>query len=185
VTESNKHEHEKTDWKALALSLKDWLLTKAGKITAGVTIGLFIVTLMIVKACEPAKAGILYPICSSFAEQNVPFPETIKYNVVEQYSQSIRLYYSHIDAFGQFLTEYLECSFANDPEKGLLLKAVVYNTVKEVTEKKPLKNKGRLYQVQQEYVDLFNRSKTPQLIMQMDREDLDLTLPIRADNFAM
>ena len=181
----NEYHHKKTDWRAVVLSVKDWLLTKSGKITSGITIGLLLATLMIMKACEPAKASILYPICSAFAEQNVTFPETLKYNVVEQYSKSIRLYYSHTDGFGQFITEYIECSFASEESRGLFLKAAIYNTVKEITEKKPLKNKGRLYQVKQEYIDLFNKSQTPQMIMQMDREKLDLTIPVPSDNFSL
>ncbi len=180
-----EQEDNKTDWKALALSVKNWFLTTAGKITAGVTIGLLLITLMVMKACEPAKASILYPVCSAFVEQNVSFPETIEYNVVEQYSTSIRLYYAHIDTFGQFLTEYIECSFAEDPNRGLFLRAVVYNTVKEITEKKPIKNKGRLYQVQQKHIDLFNQSQTPRMIMQMDRDMLDLTLPTPSENFSL
>lgn len=180
-----ENENKKTDWKALALSIKDWLLTKVGKITAGVTIGLLVVTLMIMKACEPAKAGILYPICSSFVEQNVPFPETIRYNVVEQYSRSVRLYYLHTDSFGQFLTEYIECSFGNNPNTGLFLKAAIFNTVKEVTDKKPIENRGRSYQVQQQHIDLFNQSQVPQIIMQMDKDLLDLTLPTPSANFSL
>ena len=175
---------EKINWRQIVTTIKNWLMTKAGQITAGSTIALLVLTLLIMKACEPAKAGIVYPICSAFAEQNVLFPETMKYNLVEQYSPlSIRLYYSHIDSFGQFLTEFIECKFVNNPDTGLALDVAVYNTVKEITRKQAIKNKGRLYQVEQKYIDLFNASQTPQIIQQMDPEKLDFIYPSSDPNF--
>lgn len=180
----NNDDAQKLSWQEKAMVFKDWLMTKSGKITAGSTISLLLLTLLIVKACEPAKAGVLYAVCSAFSEQNVTFPETIDYNLVEEYSSSVRIYYAHTDAFGQYITEFIECSFAQNEEKGLFLKAAIYDTVKEITEKTPLKNKGRLYKVQQKYVDLFNQSQSAQIIMQMDEEQLDLTLPRPPTNFA-
>ena len=181
---SNTEETPKMTWQEWAVVVKDWLLTKAGKITAGTTIGLLLFTLLIVKACEPAKTTILYPICSAFAEKNVPFPETIQHSLVEEYSSlSVRIYYAHIDGFGQYLTEFLECSFGQDEQRGLFLNAAIYNTVNGVTKKVPLKNKGRLYQVEQQYVDLFNQSQIPMIIREMDPEKLNFDYPQPPEDF--
>ena len=196
-TEENKPETEngpqqnkaasnkKTDWKKLLNSAQEWFLTKTGKIVGGSTIALLVITLFLLKACESPKTGIIYPICSAFAEQNVTYPETIKYNLVEQYSgTTIRIYYSHIDSFGQFITEYLECKFKVDEQNGLQLDVAVYNTVKEITKKQPIRNKGRLYQVEQSYIDLFNKSQTPGIIQQLDPEILDFEYPTPDIDFA-
>ncbi len=165
----------KLTWKEQLLAFKKWAFTKSGKITLGTTIGLLLLTLLIMKACEPKKGSILFGICSAFAEQNVAFPETMKNDYVEQYSSGVRVYYHHIDAFGQYKTEFVECTFEKHPQKGLMLKAAIYNTVKEITEKTPLKNKGRLYQVEQQYIDRFNASSSPFVVQQSEP---DLTLPV-------
>lgn len=148
--------------------------TKKGMTVGGSIFGLFLFVLLIVKACEPAKGTILYGICGAFLEQQIPFPETIEHTYVEQYGWGVRIYYNHIDAFGQHLNEFLECSFDQQPESDLYLKAVIFSTIKEVTEKTPIKNKGRLYAVEQKYIDKFNKSNSIQIIM---NQDIDLTLP--------
>lgn len=177
-------ETPKVTWQEHAIAFKNWLLTKSGKITAGTTIGLLLLTLLIMKACEPAKTTILYPICSAFAEQNIQFPETMRHNLVEEYSSlSLRIYYSHIDGFGQYLTEFVECSFGQNEQRGLFMKAAIYNTINGVTKKVPLKNKGRLYQVEQKHIDLFNQSTTPQIIRDMDPEKLNFNYPEPPEDF--
>lgn len=167
-------EEKKFFTKKNVLKFKQALISRQGKITLSVIGGLFLFTLLLVKACEPAKGSFLYGACSSFLEQQIVFPETIEKNYVEQYSSGVRIYYSHIDGFGQYLTEFIECSFEQHPQNGVQLKAVVFNTIKRTTQKIPIKNKGRLYAVEQKYIDLFNEANSIDAII---GQEPDLTLP--------
>ncbi len=155
---------------------KEKLMSRRGIITLSTTIGLLLLILLLMKACEPRKGSIFYGICGAFLEQQIVYPETIEHQYVEQYSAAIRIYYSHIDGFGQSLNEYIECSFEKPPQKGLQLKGVIFNTIKLITKKQTIKNKGRIYEVEQEYIDKFNKSNSIGVIISADP---DLTLPQR------
>ncbi len=172
-------DEEKLSLKEKISIIKEKLTSRNGIITSSVTFGFLLLTLLVMKACEPAKGTILYGICGAFLEQQLEYPETIQHNYVEQYSSAIRVYYSHTDGFGQYLTEYIECSFEQDPKKGLQLKSVIFNTIKLITKKEPIKNKGRLYEVEQKYIDKFNESNSINVILSTEP---DLTLP-RNDPF--
>jgi len=56
------------------------------------------------------------------------------------------------------------------------VESIYIDTVKEITAKERAAGKGRLYKVEQEYIDLFNNSLSPKAIMS---QDPDLTLPKR------
>jgi len=149
---------EKKSLKEQFFLLKQFLFTREGKISSSVVVGLFLLVLLVVKACEPAKRSTLHNICSAFLEQQLKYPEMMEQHYAEQYGSGIRVYYAQLDAFGQYLSEFIECSFVQDPQKGLMLDAVVFNTIKDVTKKVTIKNKGRLYKVEQEHIDRFNQS---------------------------
>ena len=162
--------------KEKALILKEKLTSRSGIISLSVIFGLFLLMLLVMKACEPAKGSVLYGVCGAFLEQQIEFPEMMEHQYVEQYSSAVRIYYSQIDGFGQYLAEYIECSFSYDTQNGTQLKAVVFNTIKEITEKTPIKNKGHLYAVKQKYIDLFNQSNSIEIII---NQEPDLTLPYK------
>ena len=157
------------------MAVKDTLMTREGKIGLGATIGLLLITLLLMKACEPRKGGILYGVCSAFLEQQLKYPELTQQHYVEQYAPGVRIYYTQVDGFGQSLFEYIECTFAQDERRGLFMAAAVFNTIKDVTKKTTIKNKGRLYRVQQKYIDHFNNSGSIQAII---ASEPDLTLPV-------
>lgn len=156
------------------LVLKDRLLTRGGKIGLSIAVGLLLLTLLMMKACAPAQGSILYGICGAFLEQQLQYPEMMEHNYVEQYGSGVRIYYTQVDGFGQYLNEFIECSFAQDQKVGLYVSAIVFNTIKSVTKKTTIKNKGYLYKVEQKYVDQFNKSGSIQAIMAAEP---DLTLP--------
>lgn len=143
--------------------------SKGGKITAGVLTTLLLMSLLAMKACEPATGGALFRVCHAFLEQQITYPETIEHKYVEQYPMGTRIYYNHTDGFGQSLGEYIECSFENDPQVGLQLKGVVFNTIKIVTKKTTVKNKGRLYAVEQKVIDRFNRAYSTDAILKQEQ----------------
>jgi hypothetical protein len=116
----------------------------------------------------------LYGICSAFLEQQLLYPEMMEKHYVEQYNSGVRIYYTQTDGFGESLFEYVECTFAQDEQQGLFMAAAIFNTIKGVTKKTTIKNKGRLYRVEQKYIDRFNKSGSIQAII---NSEPDLTLP--------
>lgn len=64
---------------------------------------------------KPFKAGPDYGICRTFIELTVSYPDTVK---VKDFSYtrdgSMRLWYTHIDAFGEYRMEEFRCWFAYD-----------------------------------------------------------------------
>jgi hypothetical protein len=142
-------------------SLKDKLLSTKTLIWGTVVFILVFMVITIVQSCQPRTGGLLYNMCYSFLEMQVPFPETISPSEIELYQKGVRIYYTHTDGFGEYRLEMIECAFEQDPELGVQLEDVFFNYVKRVTEKERMSGKGRLYRVQQSYIDLFNRSRSP------------------------
>lgn len=143
-------------------------------ISGSIVLVLVFVIVMIVQSCTPQKGSLLYGICSGFLEQQVTFPKTLKHTSVEQYPKALRIYFTHIDAFGQYQFEMTECTFKQDPQKGVQLERVFFNQTKEITGSERVDGKGRLYEVTPEAIELFNRSKSANSIMS---QNPDLTLP--------
>ncbi len=159
---------------------KKWpAIQKKATSTEGIKYGVggfivIFVLFMIVQSCTPRKGTLLYGICGSFLELNLQYPHTIEHARVEQYRKAIRIYYNHLDSFGEYQREFIECAFVQDPEKGIQLETVFIDHIKPITKKERTVGKGRLYQVEQKYIDLFNLSRSPAAVMS---QDPDLTLP--------
>lgn len=156
--------------------IKTYISSTQGLITTTVVVISAFILLTIIQSCTPKKGTILYGICGGFLEQQILFPETIKHTRVEQYRKAVRIYYNHIDGFGEYQLEMIECSFIQDPEKGVQLEMVFIDSIKEVTEKTRAPGKGRLYKVQQDYIDKFNNSLSPAAIL---TNNPNLNLPTR------
>jgi hypothetical protein len=89
--------------------------------------GVLLIILIAMFGCQPPQGTIYYGICGALLQQNVAYPETIKHTSIEQYPSALRIYFTHVDAFGQFKLEMLECVFKNDPNKGIQMEKVLYN----------------------------------------------------------
>jgi hypothetical protein len=76
---------------------------------------------------QPIVGTIRYGICKTFIELQIPYPPTLQINTVEEYEQAVRIYFSHIDAFGSSRLNMIECSFRPDPRTGLALERVRLN----------------------------------------------------------
>lgn len=160
----------KKNWPAIQ---KKATSTEGIKYGIGGIIGIFIL-FAIIQSCTPRKGTLLYGICRSFLELNIPYPNTIYHVRVEQYRKALRIYYNHLDSFGQYQREMIECAFLQDPVKGIQVETIFIDSVKPITEKERAVGKGRLYRVEQKYIDLFNNSLSPSAIMS---QDPDLVLP--------
>jgi hypothetical protein len=162
----------KTNWPAIQ---KKATSTEGIKYGIGGLVVIFLL-FMIVQSCTPRKGTLLYGICRSFLELHIPYPDTIYHARVEQYRKALRIYYNHLDSYGQYQREMIECSFVQDPVKGLQVEAIYIDSIKPITQKERAPGKGRLYQVEQEYIDRFNVSMSPSAIMSQD-PDLELPVP--------
>ena len=154
-------------------SLKETLGSTKAIVIGASGFALLFMVFIIVQSCTPKKGNILYGMCRSFLELQLPFPETITPKEVELYRKAVRINYTHLDGFGEYRLEMIECAFEQDPQRGVQLDNVLFNYVKPVTSKERIAGKGRLYKVKQEAIDLFNQSKSPAAIL----EDIDLSIP--------
>lgn len=160
----------KENWPAF----KEWAGSTEGIIIGTITIIILFIILMTVQSCTPQRGTILYGLCRSFLELHIPFPETINHKSVEQYRKAVRVYYTHIDGFGEYQLELVECVFRQDPEAGVQMEKAFFDHVKPATKKVRAQGKGKLFEVEQQHVDLFNKSRSPAAIMS---QEPDLILP--------
>lgn len=65
----------------------------------------------------PFKAGITYGICKTFLELNLPYPDTLLLSeVVVTRNGSVRIWFTHTDAFGSYRLDSFQCTFAVDEQ---------------------------------------------------------------------
>lgn len=159
---------------------QNWpVIKKKATSTEGIRYGvggfiLLFIIFSLFQSCAPRKGTLLYGICGAFLELHIPYPSSLYHARVEQYRKALRIYYNHTDSFGQYQREMIECAFIQDPEKGVQLETVFIDHIKPITKKERTVGKGRLYQVEQKYIDLFNLARSPAAIMS---QDPDLSLP--------
>lgn len=68
-----------------------------------------------------------YGVCRTFIELQLPYPETLQINTAEESALAVRIYFSHIDAFGSSRLNMIECEYKTDPRLGLILAEVHIN----------------------------------------------------------
>lgn len=155
---------------------KKWPAFKAkatgteGIIYGAVIFALLFIVVIIVQSCTPRKGDITYVICNEFLNLHVPYPHTIQRLNVEMYGRASRIEYTFIDAFGAFNVNLIECSFDQDPEKGMILDKVIFRDTHDIAVKEYDSARGTLYVVKQELIDLFNKSRSPAAMMNADPE---------------
>lgn len=65
----------------------------------------------------PFTGGLSYGICKTYLELNVPYPQTLLLSeVVVTRNGSVRIWYTHIDAFGSYRLDSFQCTFAVDEQ---------------------------------------------------------------------
>jgi hypothetical protein len=155
-------------------------IKKKATSTEGIIYGSIIVVILFiitttVQSCMPRKGNILYGICGEFLNLQIPYPHTINKTQVEFYGgRAVRIYYTHIDPFGEYRLENIECAFKQDPEKGLVVETIYFDEVNDVTKKTRVPGKGKRYEVTRENLDNFNETLSPWAIA---NSEPDLTIP--------
>ena len=145
--------------------IKEWATSTEGIVVGSLGVIILFVVVSTIQSCTPRKGTILYGMCGAFLELQVPYPETIHHSSVEQYRKAVRIYYTHTDAFGQYMMRKIECAFIQDPVKGVQLESVILDHIDDITYNKPIVGKGKLYEVRPEYIDAFNESDSASAIL--------------------
>ena len=84
-------------------------------------IGLLLFSLIIWWGLKAPKASAEYGICRTLLELQVPYPHTIYVSELKaQRTGGLKLWYTHIDAFGEYRLEDFICKLENNPETGAL-----------------------------------------------------------------
>jgi hypothetical protein len=67
----------------------------------------------------PVQGGIAFGICKTFLELNIPYPPTLRLGqVLVLRDGSLRVWFNHTDAFGEFRMEPFECTYKTDEKTG-------------------------------------------------------------------
>jgi hypothetical protein len=114
---------EKADKKE---ALKKKRRSNRNKILAGVVV---VLGLILYVGLQPLVGTPRYGVCRTFIELQLPYPETLQINVVEESALAVRVYFSHIDAFGSSRLNMIECEYKTDQRLGLVLSSVYVNRV--------------------------------------------------------
>ena len=89
----------------------------------------------------PYQADLRYGICRIYLENSVRFPKYLRLSTVEDVYKNnvdiypVRIWYTQLDAFGEYRLENIQCEFKYDPELGTILDRILVNR-REVSQKK-------------------------------------------------
>ncbi|MCF8495420.1 MAG: hypothetical protein K9G62_01995 [Alphaproteobacteria bacterium] len=72
----------------------------------------------------PHQGTIGFGVCKVFLEQNVQYPHTLHLSKVEQFSTSVRIWFTQTDSFGEYRMEPIQCFFRAHEEWGFELDKV-------------------------------------------------------------
>lgn len=97
--------------------------------------GVVLFLLLIVAACAPKKGSMKYGICLVYTELMIDFSHTLQINYVEEYSNRARIGFSHIDNFGQYSNDMIDCHYGNSPDGNTILTKIEFNR-EEIDEEK-------------------------------------------------
>lgn len=73
---------------------------------------------------KPYQSDLRYGICKVFIELQVPYPYTIHYSEVISFSDSVRVWYSYLDSFGDYRLVPTQCYYEPHPQYGWALARV-------------------------------------------------------------
>ncbi len=84
---------------------------------------------------SPYVADMKYGICKVYLELSVQYPQDLRVSTVDDYGTYTRIWYTQLDAFGEYRMEQIQCNFRADPVTGIALEKVAVNR-REVDPKK-------------------------------------------------
>ncbi len=76
---------------------------------------------------SPYLADMKYGICKVYLELNVQYPQDLRVSTVDDYGTYTRIWYTQLDAFGEYRMEQIQCNFRADEITGIALEKVAVN----------------------------------------------------------
>ena len=76
---------------------------------------------------KPFQKNMTYGICKVFVQLYVPFPYTLHYSEAYDFDTSVRIWFAHLDAYGDYQLQRAECFFRPDETYGAALDRVTIN----------------------------------------------------------
>ena len=76
---------------------------------------------------KPIEGGMAFGICRVFLENSVRFPNHLRLSTVEEFDNSVRIWYTQVDSFGEYRMEPIQCYYKQDPERGTMVDKVTIN----------------------------------------------------------
>lgn len=101
------------------------LYKKIGMIAAAVLAGFLLIYSLY--ACQPKKGSMAYGVCSTLLEMQTQYPNTLRHINVEGSATTVRIYFTSIDAFGQYKLEMYECKFGPGVTGGMQITDILRN----------------------------------------------------------
>ncbi|MGB4107533.1 MAG: hypothetical protein WBK55_07030 [Alphaproteobacteria bacterium] len=105
---------------------------------------------------KPYEGGLAFGICRVFLEGITRYPDHLRLSTVEEFDNSVRIWYTQVDSFGEYRMEPIQCYYKNDPELGTIIDKVTINR----------------REIDPGLIDHFNRALPSVLVYPMD-----LTIP--------
>lgn len=84
----------------------------------GIAFGLFLIYQIYGFLFSPYMAGPSYGICKVFLQTEVRFPQDLEYRGLEDFGDSVRIWYRRVDAFGSSRIENIRCYYRYDEAAG-------------------------------------------------------------------
>lgn len=76
---------------------------------------------------SPYTADMKYGICKVYLELNVQYPQDLRVSTVDDYGNYVRIWYTQLDAFGEYRMEQIQCNFVADQQYGMRIDKVAIN----------------------------------------------------------
>ncbi len=73
------------------------------------------------------QGGMAFGVCKVFLEGVVRYPDHLRLSTVEEFENSVRIWYTQVDSFGEYRMEPIQCYYKVDPELGTMLDRVTIN----------------------------------------------------------
>lgn len=76
---------------------------------------------------KPYEGGMTFGICKVFLERSVRYPSHLILGSVEKFDTSVRIWYTQVDAFGEYRLEPIQCYYKPDDTQGYILEKITIN----------------------------------------------------------
>lgn len=93
----------------------------------GGAVGIGLIVWLVMYLFAPFKAGMTYGICKTYLELNLRFPQELRVSTVDDLGMSVRIWYTQIDAFGEYRMENIHCYFRADEVTGAAVEKILIN----------------------------------------------------------